>query len=1165
MRSNYKSAYVVVSSRIYWKVANEDATDKPQSLADFRKTDSLELIRLSNESWEDVNKIVKVDEQKRRQRITVHGCLHGRTRWNKLFSVPGVQIEIIPETSEQLKDWVQQIRARIAPWNLVEQQVKDAVNRRPSSRVEESGNGVDATTRLGIEPSLLSTDRMQKKWGDNITYLPRQMQKLQIVDDLISYSATTVETGATLTKLITSVKCVAETAEFIADISKCVAGVSTVSHIVALVARGVGMCIEAKRGQRVLPVALSRVVILLRYVLESMTEIMKPSRSANELDREFVFKVLKETLCTMDIAEAQLLRRRMSQIMNSDDVKEVERKVEELGPLVMIASNTSRICAVSQELSQLKKGQEICGAGPHHVPPSVSAFFSGRKKELKTLKYIVMNRGSAVITQYGGAGKTELMAMFADLAVRDKLVPGGVWWVTVDGDERDVVGSLAGLAEKLTRREIGEEERRNPNLVIAGLKQGLGERRGRWLLCLDNADDSKVNGILDEVCGIARSLRGKGWVVVTSRQGQPQVWARMKNEQRLVLEPLCAEDGMVALWRRSRVIETRDADDNRVRSEIRKLERVEFEEYHALKELCGDNGAYSLGGLPLALVQAGTYIAQFKCSFAEYLHFIKCANKDWRNVMNKTEELKSIRESQRSIWTTWKISVEKLSGNARTILRAMAMLGQGGIGEATVKGILKAGAADGGRSVEETLRDVIVNELMHDSSLIWRDETEGEGRRMYMMHRLVRLFILNDVGRGSPVWNDMYSLALLGVHGGVQTELEREGTSFDELPDVFKNNHRELATHALSLVHHHTLPARGSVVRNVSEVEDIHWYTGKLMKFMGKPYEEVSVREHLVDILHHQEEENRGKSRIPRLSKVRRRRNRRKQLNYRIADAYNSLGGALMRIGKLNDAASKLERSLEMRRAIHGRKAHPDIARSLNNLGNVYQALDKLDKALEMHKQSLDMRRTIYGHDMAHSDIAQSLDNLGIVYQELDELNKALEMHEQSLDMRRKIHEHDKAHPNVAASLNNTGNVYQALGKLEKALEMKKQSLNMLRAIHGEDKAHPEVAASLNNLGVVYRALDKTDKALEMLELSLKMNRAIHGHEKAHPDTAKSLWAIGDVYRKQKKLNQALEYLEQSLEMLRVVHGRNSLHPHIKDVSSTLAKVKEQKRRMRAR
>ncbi len=842
--------------------------------------------------------------------------------------------------------------------------------------------------------------------------------------------------------------------------------------------------------------------------------------------------------------------------MNAEDVKEVERKIEELESLVVTASNTSRICAVDEKVNLLQEGRENSNNGRHHVRPPVSAFFSGRKKELKTLKDMLEKQGSAVVTQYGGVGKTELMVAFADQAEQDQHEPGGVFWLTVDGNLRDVIGSLARLAEKLTRRKMSEEERRNANLVIAELKQGLDERQGRWLLCLDNADDSRVSGILNEVCGIAVPSRGNGWIVVTSRQGQPHIWDRMKSEQKLTLEPLCAEDAMVALWRQIRKIEWNDADDCKVMSEINELKSVHQAEYCVLKKLRGDDDGHGLGGLPLAIVQAGSFIAQFNYSFADYLNLFESASEDWEDVMNKTEELKSIRKSQRSIWTTWKISVQKLSGTACTALRAMAILGQGCIGEAIVNGILKAVAADGGSSVQGMFRNVIVKELMHGSSLIWCDEKVGNERAMYRMHGLVRRFILGGMVRGSAVWNQVYSLALPAVHDCVRIEIEEEGNSFSELPDVFENNHCEFATHCLALVQHHTLQRQVSEMQHVSEVEDIHWYSSRMMEFMGKWDEEIEVREHLLAILQQQLDTNRKRGFVERFKDMWYHRNQAKEVKGRIARVYRGLGAAVMETGNLNRAASELEQSLAMERATHGRKRpHHNIAGSLNNLGNVYKSMGELEKALEKHEESLEMRRVIHGHEKPHPDIATSLNNLGNVYEGMGELKKALEKHEQSLAMRRAIHGHEKPHPDIAGSLNNLGNLYKRMGELEKALEKHEESLEMRRVIHGHEKPHPDIATSLNNLGNVYEGMGELKKALEKHDESLAMRRTIHGLEKPQPDTAVSLWNIGSVYHLQKNRNEAAKFLEQSLDMLRILHVRNSLHPHIMGVLFTLAEV----------
>ncbi len=223
------------------------------------------------------------------------------------------------------------------------------------------------------------------------------------------------------------------------------------------------------------------------------------------------------------------------------------------------------------------------------------------------------------------------------------------------------------------------------------------------------------------------------------------------------------------------------------------------------------------------------------------------------------------------------------------------------------------------------------------------------------MHRLVLRFIVNEIERGSRLWNEVYSFALVSVHETVEKELEMVGKSFEQLPVVFNNNQREIAAHAIALVHHHTLPAEGAQIRNVSQVEDMHWYSGKAMKSLGRVEEEVQVWEGLVNVLEHRQVPDQSKSNSQSLLDVRTDR------ESRVAAANDSLGMAFMRNGRLNDATAKLENSLKMRLAIHGPdKPHSDIALSLNNLGLMYEAMGNSDKTLEKYEKSLQMGHAIH-------------------------------------------------------------------------------------------------------------------------------------------------------------------------------------------------------------
>ncbi len=209
-----------------WKIANEEPTTKPLSFVDFRNANSLELVRLGDGSWSDVENNATVDTYKGSPRITVRGRPRGRTRRNNGFFVRNLRVEVIPDTPEQLEILLNQIRARIVPWNLLEREVKAVVNGAQSSGVDELEKALGGLVRgfVGSRPSSISADEVEPKWIDNLGTLPEQMQKLSHVEKLTAHGAGAVGSGATLATIVGTVERVAETAESIADVTQCVAG-----------------------------------------------------------------------------------------------------------------------------------------------------------------------------------------------------------------------------------------------------------------------------------------------------------------------------------------------------------------------------------------------------------------------------------------------------------------------------------------------------------------------------------------------------------------------------------------------------------------------------------------------------------------------------------------------------------------------------------------------------------------------------------------------------------------------------------------------------------------------------------------------------------------------------------------------------------------------------
>ncbi len=194
-------------------------------------------------------------------------------------------------------------------------------------------------------------------WSDTRGMILEQMEKLTILDELTADGAATIGTGATSADLVTDLDGVIEVVECVTNASKRGTGASSVFHLLKLAAQTVLMCAGANRGQRV-PVVLDEIVVLFRYVLKDIIEVVIPSPSGNGLYGSFVFVVLEKLLQTVGMAEQQILRGWISQIVNSGDVKKMEENVGELLHQVITIQNAAENIGLCEQLKH--RNEELC-------------------------------------------------------------------------------------------------------------------------------------------------------------------------------------------------------------------------------------------------------------------------------------------------------------------------------------------------------------------------------------------------------------------------------------------------------------------------------------------------------------------------------------------------------------------------------------------------------------------------------------------------------------------------------------------------------------------------------------------------------------------------------------------------------------------------------------
>ena len=117
-------AQVFVSNRIYWKESAENSSTLAYSLTDFCNADSVELSRLDEGPWETVEGTFEAVEWDGEPCIIVPGNLHGPLRRKHFAFGSNFIVVLVPRVSEQRETWLNQIRARIAPWKFLQQRVR---------------------------------------------------------------------------------------------------------------------------------------------------------------------------------------------------------------------------------------------------------------------------------------------------------------------------------------------------------------------------------------------------------------------------------------------------------------------------------------------------------------------------------------------------------------------------------------------------------------------------------------------------------------------------------------------------------------------------------------------------------------------------------------------------------------------------------------------------------------------------------------------------------------------------------------------------------------------------------------------------------------------------------------------------------------------------------
>ena len=429
----------------------------------------------------------------------------------------------------------------------------------------------------------------------------------------------------------------------------------------------------------------------------------------------------------------------------SSDLAEVDQRVDvnerDICRLKDKQSNLeTTVSSVTADIGNLKGGQSCLEARVEELEkksfktadiqifqvPSRNNCFCGRDRELEAIAVQLKNTPNGCIHSavcgLGGVGKTSLAVEF--LWQHQEKYPGGIFWIS--GEDKFFQRSVNEMA-----LQIGTFENDFHNSLSRTL-DWLRKREKLWCLVVDNLDELEMSPEMRKLLTGNWKYMARGHIIITTRREVSQIGEATGIDEQCCIDLKCLTEEEGIQFLRLRTGRTDEGEDNDLRQLVREL-----------------------GGLPLALDQAGAYIRNVKQSIKEY---VKKYKKQKVRLLKKTKAknfVENTSSDRLAVHTTWmlnfvhisRISEEMELGEAPTLfMQVSAFYGPDDIPYE----LINEGLLEEGSSVEDNgmWDEAEIVSLLTKFSLFQR-----YGTHSFSVHRLVQEVIRSELEKEQTQFN----------------------------------------------------------------------------------------------------------------------------------------------------------------------------------------------------------------------------------------------------------------------------------------------------------------------------------------------------------------------------------------------------------------------------
>ncbi len=695
-----------------------------------------------------------------------------------------------------------------------------------------------------------------------------------------------------------------------------------------------------------------------------------------------------------------------------------------------------------------------------NIPYPRNPYFTGREELLSRLAEALRAGQTTALSQpqavsgLGGIGKTQIALEYA---YRHHLDYQAVLWTRADTQDALTSGFVA-FADLLDLPQKDENDQRK---IVQAVTVWL-KAHNRWLLILDNADDlTLVKDFLPS--------DGGGHTLLTTRASS---MGRLAS--RIEVDTLSQEAGALFLLHRAGLL----ASDM-------ELQQAENGDRATAIEI-----TLELGGLPLALDQAGAYIEEMQCSLRDYLQLYRGHRAD---LLKERGGL--VKDHPEPVATTWSLSFSKIEQRnpaATDLLRLCAFLHPDAIPEE----IITKGAEHPGSQLQTVAADPLAFnkaiQALLSYSLIRRDPA----KHLLTIHRLVQAVLQDRLGEAERhLWAEWVVLAVNAAFPQVEVDHGTWPLCERLLPHALLAIHYIKTEQIISEEAGHVLHETATYLRyraRYAEALSLYLWALRIREqALGPEHSDVATSLNNLAILYY--EQGRYVEAEPLYQRALRIREQQLGQDHSlVASVLNNLALLYCEQGKHVEAEPLYQRALRIREQQLGQE-HPRVADLFNNLANLYSDQGKYAEAEPLYLRALHIWEEQLG--LEHPRVANTLNNLATLYHELGKYVEAEPLYLRALHIWEE--QMGSQHPLIATAFNNLANLYSDQGKYaeaelfyQKALRIDEQELR---------PGHPDTAEVMHDLARLREAQGNHEEARVWYARALAVREQALGPH--HPKT----------------------------------------------------------------